>query len=326
MGGTGKKSEPPNKDDGKPKKPPPRPVEDDDSRMATSPPRSATADEQRRRAAVEQHPRISASLHPVPAKLLALDAPDTLDIEQMRAPAAARESDTAPGCGEQQQGDHRQRHRADPVQPHRRQFLGAAGIRSAAGRQMPALPDHIAPRAAARRASQQRLHRTDGSARRRGFPAAPRAPRRAKPAAAARPDRARRDTRSSVRPAADCNRSAAARAILGHDAIDRQRAVPGELLVRFAATSARSSRPDNALLDRLAAAGAGGDLPIGMKAEQFAAAEHGLRLLDHARDEFLHQHFIGERAAGAQLLQRAFQIIARCAQTRCRGWRCRPRF
>ncbi len=30
MGGTGKKSELPTKDDGKPKKPPPRPVEDDD--------------------------------------------------------------------------------------------------------------------------------------------------------------------------------------------------------------------------------------------------------------------------------------------------------
>ncbi len=30
MGGTGKKSEPPPRDDGKPKKPPPRPVEDDD--------------------------------------------------------------------------------------------------------------------------------------------------------------------------------------------------------------------------------------------------------------------------------------------------------
>jgi hypothetical protein len=29
MGGTGKKSELPTKDDGKPKKPPPRPVEDD---------------------------------------------------------------------------------------------------------------------------------------------------------------------------------------------------------------------------------------------------------------------------------------------------------
>jgi hypothetical protein len=30
MGGTGKKSELPDKDDGKPKKPPPPPVEDDD--------------------------------------------------------------------------------------------------------------------------------------------------------------------------------------------------------------------------------------------------------------------------------------------------------
>ena len=30
MGGTGKKSEPPTRDDGKPKKPPPTPVEEDD--------------------------------------------------------------------------------------------------------------------------------------------------------------------------------------------------------------------------------------------------------------------------------------------------------
>jgi hypothetical protein len=69
-------------------------------------------------------------------------------------------------------------------------------------------------------------------------------------------------------------------------------------------------RSDDALLDRLAAPGAGGDLPIGMKAEQFAAAERGLRLFDRARDEFLHQNFIGERAAGVQLLQRAIQVIA----------------
>ena len=43
-------------------------------------------------------------------------------------------------------------------------------------------------------------------------------------------------------------------------------------------------RPANALLDRLAAAGAGGNLPIGMKAEQLAAAEHRLRLLGRARE------------------------------------------
>ncbi len=67
-------------------------------------------------------------------------------------------------------------------------------------------------------------------------------------------------------------------------------------------------RPAHALLDRLAAAGAGGDLPVGMKSDQFAAAKHGLRLLGRARDEILHQHLVGERAAGVEIAQRAFEL------------------
>jgi hypothetical protein len=67
----------------------------------------------------------------------------------MRTPATAGESDTAAGGDEQHHRDHRQRHRADPVEPQRRQFLGAAGIGPAANREIPALPDDIAPPAAA---------------------------------------------------------------------------------------------------------------------------------------------------------------------------------
>ena len=120
-----------------------------------------------------------------------------------------------------------------------------------------------------------------------------------------RPDRARRDRRSSVRPAADCNRSRAAwrrrRARCSRPTMRHARRVAR----RSSRHRARTSRPAHALLDRLAAAGAGGDLPIGMKAEQFAAAKHRLRLFGRARDEILHQHLVGERAVGAELPQRA---------------------
>ena len=66
--------------------------------------------------------------------------------------------------------------------------------------------------------------------------------------------------------------------------------------------------PGNTLLDRLAAAGAGRDLPVGVKSDQFAAAKHALRLLGGAADEWLRQHFIGERAGRVQLLQRTLEI------------------
>ena len=68
-------------------------------------------------------------------------------------------------------------------------------------------------------------------------------------------------------------------------------------------------RPAHALLDRLAAADAGGNLPIGMKAEQPALTKHRLRLLGGARDQVLHQHLVGERVAGAEFTQRDFEIL-----------------
>ena len=85
--------------------------------------------------------------------------------------------------------------------------------------------------------------------------------------------------------------------------------MPAELLADRLEMRAHH-RPAHALLDRLAAADAGGDLPIGMKADQLAAAKHRLRFFGRARDEILHQHFIGERAARVEFVQRAFEISA----------------
>src|SRR4051794_6161741 len=61
--------------------------------------------------------------------------------------------------------------------------------------------------------------------------------------------------------------------------------------------------PAHALLDRLAAADAGRDLAIGVKAEQFSAAEYRLRLFDRARDQILHQHFIGVGSICGEIAQ-----------------------
>ena len=79
--------------------------------------------------------------------------------------------------------------------------------------------------------------------------------------------------------------------------------------------------PAHALFDRFAATDAGGHLPIGVKAEQFAAAEHRLCLFDCAGDEILHQHFVEERIARNQVLQDAFQFafVARQPDTAARG-------
>src|SRR6266704_5568976 len=83
-------------------------------------------------------------------------------------------------------------------------------------------------------------------------------------------------------------------------------------------------RPAHALLDGLSAAGAGGDLPIGMKADQLAAAEHRLCLLGGACDQILHQHLVHEgavctqtlyiqawhiQALRLQVLQHAFEVV-----------------
>src|SRR5260370_18337798 len=61
--------------------------------------------------------------------------------------------------------------------------------------------------------------------------------------------------------------------------------------------------PAHALLDRLAAPGPGGDLPVGMKSEQLAAAKHPLRLLGRTRDEFLHQHLVSKRSICVEILR-----------------------
>ena len=100
----------------------------------------------------------------------------------MRAPASARQFDRRASVKPQQRRGHRKRHGADPVLPHRREFFAAAGVRSAAGRETPALPENIAPRSAARCACRAAPAWQDASARRRGFPAAPPAFRQARPA------------------------------------------------------------------------------------------------------------------------------------------------
>ena len=68
--------------------------------------------------------------------------------------------------------------------------------------------------------------------------------------------------------------------------------MPADLL-----EEAADQRPAHAFLDRLAAADAGGHLPIGVEADQFAATKYRLRLLGGAGDQVLHQHFVGEAAA-----------------------------
>ena len=49
----------------------------------------------------------------------------------------------------QRDRDHRKRHDADPVLSDRRQLLGAAGVGTATGGELPALPDNVAAVAAA---------------------------------------------------------------------------------------------------------------------------------------------------------------------------------
>src|ERR1700676_4950557 len=86
------------------------------------------------------------------AEIFALDQPDASEIEQMRAPTASRQPNRQLRSDQQKYRDHRQRHGADPVQPHRRQLLRALGIGSAAGYKTPALANKLAPCAASRRA------------------------------------------------------------------------------------------------------------------------------------------------------------------------------
>ena len=98
------------------------------------------------------------------------------------------------------------------------------------------------------------------------------------------------------------------RVVVGHDGIDRQRAVPVELPSDPFEISAHG-RSAHTLLDRFSATDAGGDLPVGMKTDQLTAAKYRLRLLGRPCDKILRQYFIGESVAGAEILQRAFEII-----------------
>src|SRR6266536_5361025 len=82
------------------------------------------------------------------AEILALDQSDASEIEQVRAPAAARQPHRQLRSEQQEYRGHRQRDGAEPIQPHRRQLFGAVGIWSGAGQQAPALAQNIAPLAA----------------------------------------------------------------------------------------------------------------------------------------------------------------------------------
>ena len=109
-------------------------------------------------------------------------------------------------------------------------------------------------------------------------------------------------------------------AVVAPDVIDRQRAVPAELLSdrRHRRTQLGTA---HALLDRLAAADACGDLPIAVKPDQAAMAKHRLRLFGCARDEILHHHLVGERPARAEFPQRGVEItvVAHEPHTAARG-------
>src|SRR6476469_5871839 len=92
------------------------------TKMATSPRRNAIA-------TATTISRYDAAL----AEVLTRDQTDASVIEQMRAPAAPRQPDRQLGSDQQECRDPRQRHGAEPIQPHRRQLLGAIGIGSGAG-------------------------------------------------------------------------------------------------------------------------------------------------------------------------------------------------
>src|SRR5882757_4432168 len=62
----------------------------------------------------------SAELDQTLAEIFSLDEPDAFDIEQMRAPASSRQRNRQLRGDQQRYHDHRNRHGADPVQPHRR--------------------------------------------------------------------------------------------------------------------------------------------------------------------------------------------------------------
>ena len=79
--------------------------------------------------------------------------------------------------------------------------------------------------------------------------------------------------------------------------------MPAEAFANGCDIGAHSWSP-HALLDRFATTGAGGNLPVGMKAEQLAARKYRLGFFGRARDQILHQHLTGERVARVEFLQR----------------------
>src|SRR5947199_5823729 len=84
--------------------------------------------------------------------------------------------------------------------------------------------------------------------------------------------------------------------------------MPGKLLANCFETVAHDGAA-HTLLDRLAAADTGGDLTIGIEADQLPPTKYRLRLLGGAGDEILHQHLVGKRLAGAEIAQRAFKVV-----------------
>ena len=217
MGGTGKKSEPPRRTTANRRSRPRagRGRRDEDGDIATPKrDRSGTT------TTISRYRNLSLSI-----------SRDAFEIEQMRAPAVSRQFRRELRRGQQQHRGHRQRHGADPVQPHRRQFLAAAGIGPAAAQQTPAFPTRC--RAACRRATRIRAAPAsqDASARPRGLrgSARRRLARRYPKQQADQIDAGEIGAHRLDQPriAIDQQRRGA---IIGQDVIDRQRAVPGEPL------------------------------------------------------------------------------------------------
>ena len=198
--------------------------------------------------------------------------------------------------GEKQHRRHRQRHRAHPVQVHRRHFFAAAGIglaRRASSRQHSRKSARREP--LARGDAEQHLHR---KMRAHAFAARrqrARASRRARLAARARRDRCRRDTRSSARPAADCSRSSSGVGLALRHRDSRSTARHARRAARPICSSiARTSGRLTLSLIASPPPTPSAILPIGMEADQFAAAKYRLRLLGRAGDQLLHQHLVGK--------------------------------
>src|SRR5438477_11321906 len=218
----------------------------------------------------------------------------------MRAKAAARERGSRFRRGEQRHCKQRQRNGADPVEPHRRQLLGAVGIGRLADTQTVALPEYVTPGTAARGTTKQSLHRKMGPDSGAAIVCCwacftQRDPKEEPDQIGAGEKSVHRFDQSRI--AIDQGRRVV---VFRHDIVERLGAVPGELLADHRQRGTYL-RPIDALLDRLAAANTGSELSIGMRSDQFAAAKHGLRLLGRAKDKFLHQYFVFERALALNL-------------------------